>query len=123
MPEKKKTNRDYFLVLVYNAPENSVDENGKPVKVFQRAIGLDKQTYHYLIEQMEEGKVRLFLPGKIKFKNGSPQEKKMSYINLDNRELIRAETVIQEYLPEEEAKEMQKSGKSPIYRPDGRAYS
>lgn len=112
--DNSKSNK-FFIELVYVAPQNAVDEKGKPVLIYNRAIELDEKSHKIVYDQMKEGKTDIFIPTKTRFMNGKTVNN-ITYVNLHNRDLIRATTYTVEQLKEEDVK---KAGKPVLYNADG----
>jgi len=114
-----KTTTEYFVKLIYVAPENAVDEKGKPIFQYQRDILMSKETYDGVIKEMKAGKTKIFIPAFIRFSDGH-EEDRFIYINLDNGNLMFAETAARETLTPEGEEEVKKSGKAVLYDLEGK---
>ena len=105
----------HFIELVYVAPQNAVDEKGKPVLVYKRAIELDDKSHKEVVDQIRKGQIDIHFPTQTKLMNGQLINE-AGLINLNNRDLIRAQTHSTQQLTEEEVKD---SGKTLLYDSEG----
>ena len=115
MANSSKSELRHFIEMVYVAPQNAVDENGKPVLVYKRGLELDKKSHKMVVEDMRKGVTDICIPTQTKLMGGTLINEAV-YINLNNRDLIRAATTSTEQLTEEQVK---KEGKTILYDPDG----
>ena len=105
----------HFIELVYIAPQNAVDEKGKPVLVYKRGIELDDKSHKSVVEQMRKGDTDIHFPTQTQLVSGQLINE-AGLINLNNSNLMRAQTHSTQQLTEEEVKD---SGKTLLYDPDG----
>lgn len=105
----------HFIELIYVAPQNAVDEKGKPVLVYKRGVQLDDKSHKSVVEQMREGKTDIHFPTQTQLVSGKFINEACS-INLNNRDLIRAQTHSTQQLTEEEVKD---SGRALLYDSEG----
>ena len=105
----------HFIEMVYVAPQNAVDEKGMPVLVYKRGLELDDKSHKLVVENMRKGETDICIPTQIKLMSGTIINEAI-YINLNNRDLIRAATTSTQQISEEDAK---KAGKPVLYDQDG----
>ncbi len=115
MAKSSNNKQRHFLEMVYVAPQNSVDEKGVPVLVYKRGLELDGKSHKFVVEQMRSGKTDICISTQTQLAGGTIINE-ASYINLNNRDLIRAATITTELLNEEDVKN---EGKPVIYGPEG----